>query len=251
MLSLGGFIVGLGIGGVATFLVNKGLRDRVRELEIQNEDLIAENRKHAHRGPRGRERGLKTPSKEDIKITNPFEKEDESFDRVERERKERDTQVKVDYVKLSQQYRSEDFDKHFADRVGPTDDEPDEDGDLDDDDEGEGSDISVTECEPTGDPNGEIRMISSKEFSDDLPYRENETLIYYQEDDVLTTTKNEVIKDQESKIGAECMGMICETDEEFLYIDNEVEDKLYDIVINHDDSFYRDIMSSPSNYDRD
>ena len=47
------------------------------------------------------------------------------------------------------------------------------------------------------------------------------------------------------------MGMICETDEEFLYIDNEVEDKLYDIVINHDDSFYRDIMSSPSNYDRD
>ena len=86
-------------------------------------------------------------------------------------------------------------------------------------------------------------VISPNTFREDLDYRDNETIVYYQEDGVLVDSANEVIKNQEDIIGDKLMGMIDDTEEDFLYVDNEFEDKLYEIVVEHNESFYRDVMA--------
>lgn len=244
-------------GGTISFVATRSLRKRIKELEIQNEDLIAENHKIAQRGLRSREKGLKTQSLPEVKKDDTIKTEEKAKSRLESELELQEKQVKTDYAKLSKEYGSESFDEHFADRVGPTDeDDQEEDGEEDDDsdddlidDDEDVVDDTYRIVEYTGDPNGSIHQITSQEFRDDINYRDNDTFIYYQEDDVLTDSKNNVIQDHEKIIGSECMGIICDTEEDFIYLENEIEDKIYEIIVNHNDSLFRDIMGNPIYYD--
>lgn len=223
VFGVSGFVLGtLFGGGLGSFILTKNIRKRVKELEIQNEDLIKENRKVNRRVTKGHEKKEEPPKNDIVKTEIPFDRASEE----KRQRENVKKNVKTDYAKLSEEYHSEAFDEHFGDRVGPTDeDDEDEDTDLVDD---------------TG---RDIHRISPQQFKEDLNYRDDESLIYYQEDDILVDCKNKVIHNQESVIGKECMGMICDTKEDFIYIDNEIENKLYEIVINHNESFFRDIQT--------
>lgn len=216
-------------GGLGSFILTKNIRKRVKELEIQNEDLIKENHKANRRIAKLHEKP-EEKKKPDEPAKADIVKTEIPFDRASEERRKKEIakkNIKTDYAKLSEEYHSDAFDEHFEDRVGPTDedDDDDEDSDLIDDTE------------------RDIHRITPEQFKCDLNYRDDESLIYYQEDDVLVDCKNKVIHDQESVIGKECMGMICDTKEDFIYIDNEIEDKLYEIVINHNESFFRDIQT--------
>ena len=200
------FIAGGLAGGIVGWnMCSRAYKDRLEELEIQNEDLIEENRKHTHRG-----------SQELSEASERHEKETSVGNDPEEEKKKEH----INYVKLSKQYQSDSFDEHFADRAHPTDDEEDDDDDV-----------------------KRIRVISPNTFRDDLEYRDNETITYYQEDGVLVDSANEIIKNQEDIIGDKLMEMIDDTEEDFLYVDNEFEDKIYEIIVEHDESFYRDVMA--------
>jgi len=142
---------------------------------------------------------------------------------AERQRADEEAEAKLDrdlkdiadlktLEKLSREYRSDSFDEHFADRAHPEDDEPD------------------------------IRIITAEQFKHDLNERDSETITYYQEDGVLTDSAQEVVHDQAAMLGEEAMGMIDETQDDFVYIDNEADDILYEVVVEHKMSYYRDVL---------
>lgn len=123
----------------------------------------------------------------------------------------------VDIGMLSRKYGSDRFDKEMERYAGPT--------------------------ENAKDPN-DIHIIDAESFRRDIETRDNETLTYYQEDGVLVNGNNEVIRNEESVIGVEAMEKIfdCGEDTEYVYVSDESDDKMYEIVIDHNQSFYRDIM---------
>ena len=273
-----GFLIGgVSCGGAALVLGNKVLKKRVKELEMQNEDLRQEN--HRLNEAKRVEKKKAESSKNDNKKSEDTSKEEKSSVKIRKienkddssetedeenwpENKEytntmyeqtRDNRitcptVKVNYAKLSKEYKSDSFDEHFEDRVGPSDEDDDEDDDLvrDEDDDSE------------EDKNKKIRIISPERFNADIEYRDNETLTYYQMDDVLVDSANHRIQNEEATIGKECMGLIAsmerpegtediddETDvESFVYVDNEFDDVLYEVIVNHNQNFYKDIAGS-------
>ena len=133
---------------------------------------------------------------------------------------------KVDFVKLSKEYKSPEFDQHFADRAHPEDD-------LDNDDNFD--DIELDE-------NERVYLISEKEYLDEVTKRGSDTLRYYQEDGVLTDSDGEPIRDQVGVIGVECMEEIEGTSRDELYVSNDNYDMVYLIHVDHSKSYYADIM---------
>lgn len=122
----------------------------------------------------------------------------------------------IRYEELSKEYRNDDFDKHFETRVAPQDDE-----------------------EP------DIRIISEKEFMENLDYfTEQQNLFYYQADEVLADSNNDPVKNPEDIIGTAAVDLLIQTKRDSIYVANEVDETLYEIIVNHDMSFYRDVMGS-------
>lgn len=195
-----GFFIGAVVGGaVVGKQRTKEFEDRIDELETEAEELKAEAR-----------RNFEAKSK----------KVNEKIEKIES--KIKDDFPKVDFVKLSKEYKSPEFDAHFADRAHPEDDDPFED-DLDDDPDN-------------------IYLISEQEYLHDLATRGNESLTYYQEDGVLCDSEGVPIRNQVDVIGVECMEVIEGTYEDELYVSNDIADAVYLIHVDHEKSYYSDIM---------
>lgn len=122
------------------------------------------------------------------------------------------------------------------------DEEPDED---EAEDEGIGEFDADTDVE-FNDPFGgfsesDIYLIDAKEFQGDVDYRDNETLTYYQADGVLVDMQNDIVDNPERVVGKDLLEKAADTDEEFLYVSNDIDDKMYEVIIEKNESFYRDI----------
>ena len=125
--------------------------------------------------------------------------------------------IKVDNAIIASKiHKNEAFDKHFEDVVGPTDED-----DFDPDD---------------------IYLIDADEFRRDIKTRDNETLTYYQEDGVLIDSAGNVIRNEADVIGFEAVGEVDGTEEDFLYVSNDIDDVMYEILVEHNQSYYRDIL---------
>ena len=88
----------------------------------------------------------------------------------------------------------------------------------------------------------DIHIISSDDFRKDVNYRDNETFTYYPEDGVLVDSADMPVHNEEETIGIEALDKLADTDEDFLYVDNDIEDKMYEIIVEHNVSYYRDLM---------
>lgn len=88
----------------------------------------------------------------------------------------------------------------------------------------------------------DIYLIEQRDFEEDIKTRDNETLTFYQEDGVLVDDHNLMVENELRVVGKEFMEKVKDTDEDFLYVSNDIEDKMYEIIVNHNESFYRDIM---------
>ena len=145
-------------------------------------------------------------------------KENETFREKDREQRENDIfekEMQLDLPSLSKEYGSDSFDKEFADRAHPNED------DYDPDD---------------------IYLIDQVEFEKNLKIRDNESLTYYQVDGILVDSVNEQIRNEERVIGVEAMDKVGDCSEDYLYVSNDVDDKMYEIIVEHNQSFYRDVM---------
>lgn len=146
---------------------------------------------------------------DDVDWDDPFA-EDDSVDEVN----------PIDYVAISRKYSSDQFNEHFAQRVGPKDDD--------------------TEYDPD-----DIYEIDQDQFKKEIEYRDNETITYYKKDGVLVDCCEHVLNDQARVIGQEALDTLSAediSDIDFLYVSNDVENKLYEIVVEHEYA-WRDMVS--------
>lgn len=123
---------------------------------------------------------------------------------------------RLDVAKLSRDYHNGDFDVHFADRAHPEDDEEEK----------------------------SIRIIDKDEFVRSVDTMDAETLTYYKENNMLVDAADMPIHDEEECIGMECLELLENADDsvDFVYVDNDTENKLYEIIVEHNQNFYRDVM---------
>jgi len=190
--------------------------------------------------------------------------------------------------KLSEEYRSDAFDAHFADRVAPDDSDDvgeEEDQELTREEKrmlrkdgylqrGNGKTLMTRpfaeayakasknpvdfDSDDNDDPFVDIPVVSEKEkerhdlcirmidkdtFKHDLEVRDSDTYTYYQEDGVLVNDATQEIEtDQIGVLGEAAMEIIEDTEKDELYIDNEPDDMLYEIIVDHNMGYYRDVL---------
>ena len=97
---------------------------------------------------------------------------------------------------------------------------------------------------PYSDKQINIRIIDEDAFRKDLDYRDNETVTYYQQDGVLADSADMPIHNEEELIGIEALDELAKTNEDFLYVSNDDEDKMYEVIVDHSTNYYRDLMGA-------
>lgn len=124
-------------------------------------------------------------------------------------------------------------------------DEDENDYDIDEDvefddpfDEGE----SIVVKKPIEPKKPMFSMMSQEDYEQDFEYRDAESLTYYQADHVLADSFDDRIGNAVEIVGEEALREAEETNEDFIYVLDEVEDKMYEIEINHEESYYRDTV---------
>lgn len=116
---------------------------------------------------------------------------------------------------------------------------------VEDDEEEEEFEILAT---PIVNPNSEaanekpIRVITEQRFMEDINYRDSESMTYYQGDGTLVDSVNDIVTDEATIIGEEAMEIIDDTKNDFIYVLNEDLDKLYEISIEHNAEYIRDVL---------
>ena len=200
------FIFGGIIGGaIVGRVVTSDLKKRIDDLEDQNKKLIDENVEL---------RGKKIEEKE-----KKVEKLEQETDMSEY------NSLRRRYVSSVEVKAEEDIEENGKPNyIG---EEGEEEDDLVDDDE---------------DRSEKIKLISERQFKNELNYRDREDLIYYQLDGTLTDMNHEVIMKEEEIVGSEAMDIIDETNNDDLYVLDDDLNKVYDITIEHDGSYTRDVL---------
>ena len=280
-----GFLLGSLLGGYfAGRHFAKEYRDTIRSLQDENNQLRDQLQRKAEKVMAEREKTAEKAEKKLDKNLSSLRYKAEA-----RERAEKPSTAEIE--RLSEEYRSDDFNAHFADRVAP--DDSDDVGEEDDSETDLKSELTREErrklrkdgylfradgrtmmtksfaeayakasknpadFDEDDDPFGDIldqanevnrkdlhiRMIDKETFKRDIEVRDSDTYTYYQEDGVLVNDiTQEVEPDQEGVLGKEVMEIIEDTEKDELYIDNEPDDMLYDIVVDHSMSYYRDVL---------
>lgn len=164
-----------------------------------------------------------------------------------RESKAREAEAEVDASLLTQLAMAREEKRKTAEMVkehgySAKEDEED-DYDIDEDvefddpfDEGE----SVVVKKPMEPKTPIFSMISQEDYEQDFEFRDAENLVYYQADHVLADSFDDRIGNAVDIVGEEALRQAQDTNDDFLYVLDEVEDKMYEIEINHEESYYRD-----------
>lgn len=269
-----GFVLGGLLGG---YFVGRHFaaeyRDTIKSLQEENEQLRDQLRKKTEKGLAEREKAVEKAEKKLDKNLSTLKKP--KVERIDI-RPEKPSTAEIE--RLSEEYRSDAFNAHFADRVAPDDsddvgDEEEGDGDRfvnfpakvatlttkafaeayarasknpvdfasEEDDEDHLVNTPVDDDENRRDLS--IRMIDKETFKHDIEIKDSDTYTYYQEDGVLVNDiTQEVEPDQAGVLGEDAMEIIDNTEQDELYIDNEPDNMLYDIVVDHNMSYYRDAL---------
>ena len=152
---------------------------------------------------------------------------------------------KVEKNKFNRMTMQEIVDKAGYSRPEPRKDDRDEDDEFDSEEDIEFQDPFVEEeSEESGGDDGEepgIRLIDKKLYDEDLNFRDSETLTFYQEDGVLADQFDDPVARAVDVIGIEAIEEAEKTDKDVIYVSNDIEDKIYEIMVEHNESFYRDI----------
>ncbi len=117
----------------------------------------------------------------------------------------------------------------------------DDDVDFDDpfEEDSDGEEVVVKEEE---EKKPSFSLMTQKEYEDDFQFRESESLTFYQSDKVLADAFDDRVGNPARIIGEEALNEAESTEDDYVYVMDEVEDKMYEIEINHEESYYRDIL---------
>ena len=214
----GGIVGGCIVGKVCA----KEYQSRLEELQKERDQLIEEKARDDSRGLLERQKGIVEAEKRLDKNLSSLKKKKDNKKPVR------------SFEELSKSYRS-DVDDTF-------DDLDLSDYDISDDEADESDEENDSENENDSDP--QIRVIDKESFNNELAERDAETMTFYQEDQILTDAAQEVVHDKEELLGEEGLRLCEDTRDDTIYIDNEVDDILYEVIVEHNASYYRDILGA-------
>lgn len=117
-----------------------------------------------------------------------------------------------------------------------------EEDEVDLDEEVEFDDPFEDDLEEEQDERKMVKLISKKAYNEDLQYRDSETLTYYVEDGILADAFDDPVQNAAEIIGIEAIEKAETTDEDEIYVSNDIEDKIYEIIVEHNESYYKDLM---------
>lgn len=92
------------------------------------------------------------------------------------------------------------------------------------------------------------KIIDEHQFVQSMSVVDNETIVFYQKDGVLTDSCGEPIPNSVNLLGYEALTTIEDTTDDFVYVTNEKLEKMFEISIEHDKSFYQDVMEGGVGY---
>jgi hypothetical protein len=164
--------------------------------------------------------------------------------KVKKEKELEDREKKAEEHKLAKKTVEDIVGYHeyvAPERKNEEEEEEEEDLDLDEDVEFDDP-FENDNLEDEQDEREMIKLISKKAYNEDLQYRDNETLTYYVEDGILADAFDDPIQNAAEIIGIEAIEKAETTDEDEIYVSNDIEDKIYEIIVEHNESYYKDLM---------
>lgn len=153
----------------------------------------------------------------------------------------RDTKIKEKQAKVEKLEKETNLDEYESIRTRYVTSQKSENDEMLDDSKKDDPDDDLSD-DFEDDHSEKIKMISEKRYKDELNYRDNESLTYYQLDGTLVDSSGEIVMKEEEVIGSDIMDIIDETNNDYLYALDEDVDKLYEISIEHDSSYMRDVL---------
>lgn len=218
-------LIGIIIGGVVSGVFvgtncAKTYKKKIDELTEENNQLYSE---------------LHSKKREDIR---------------KREEKVREAEAELDnslMTQLAQARKEKRQTEEIVKSHGYSAEEADEEEDYDINEEVEFDDPfdegeSVVVKKPVEPRKPIFSIMSQEDYETDFEYRDAETLTYYQEDHVLADSFDDRISNAVDIVGEEALKEAQETEDDYIYVLDEVEDKMYEIEINHEESYYRDVV---------
>ena len=202
-----GFIIGGLIGGgVVGHIITDELKGRIDDLESKNDKLTKELYELKSEKLKKKEETLNNKSAYDVKKIE-VDNEDDFEETIEES--EDDNDYNNAYEDLRTRYVSS-KDKEDKDDIF--------------------------------DHATQIKRIDEQTYMNDLQYRDNEQLIYYQEDGTLVDSANDIIPNEVEIVGYEVMDMIDDTNDDFIYALDDLDNKMYEISVEHNLSYTRDVL---------
>lgn len=136
--------------------------------------------------------------------------------------------------------------------VPDDEDEDDEEDEFDFDDPfPEEDDIPEVPIKKSEKKDSDFYSMTKEEFEEDLSFRDSETITYYQQDGVFVDELNATIDNAEELLDKKTLEDVKTTDEDYLYSGNDWEDKMYEIIVEKNQSFYRDVMNTELDEEED
>lgn len=136
--------------------------------------------------------------------------------------------------------------------VPEDEDEDDDEDEFDFDDPfPEEDDIPEVPIKKSEKKDSDFYSMTKEEFEEDLSFRDSETITYYQQDGVFVDELNATIDNAEELLDKKTLEDVKTTDEDYLYSGNDWEDKMYEIIVEKNQSFYRDVMNTELDEEED
>lgn len=227
-------LIGAIVGGLVSGLfVGKHCRkvcdERISDLEQENKQLRARARKEKTQELDEKEEELK---KKESKIDKSLREQRTLV------KKEKDESIK----KAKEIIEKHEYSESEEEEDDDLDDEDwdDEEVEFDDPFNEDGESIVVKKPVKKNEPS--FKFLSQEDYEKDFNFRDSECLMFYQQDQILADAFDDPVVNASEIVGKDAMDIASDTEDDYVYVLDEVEDKMYEIEINHEESFYRDIL---------
>lgn len=223
---VGGLVSGLFIGKHC----RKVCDERINDLEAENKQLRARVRKEKEQEMDKKE--------EELRVKEAYVDTSIQTQRTMAREERHNAAKKAQEIAKENGYSDSEDEEEDDD----LDDEEwdDEEVEFDDPFDEDGESIVVKKPEEKKEPS--FKMLSQEDYEKDFEFRDSECLMFYQQDQILADAFDDPVANASEIVGGEAMDIASDTEDDYVYVLDEVEDKMYEIEINHEESFYKDIL---------
>lgn len=157
-------------------------------------------------------------------------------DEIRKNKEDSDREREAAIERESEQAKELDAYRKLANRyVGDDDDDEEDEDDMDEEDD-------ESPMNTVRDRSDKIHRIDEQTYMADVDYKRHERMNYYQQDSTLVNEENDIVVIPRNVLGNEIMDVIDDTTNDSLYAYDEEIDKLYEIHIEQELGYLKDVL---------